>query len=87
MPRIKVEDLSLDEIDQWEAVTGLEFTEARRFQQVGAALWVQAALRDGEDISPGDVMKRVTFATLPQLVESPAPELDPTTPTPVGAAG
>ena len=86
-PPISVDGLTLDEIDQWEVASGLEFSEARRFQQVGAALWVQAALRDGEDISPRDVMRRVTVGALPTLVDAGSVELDPTIPPPPGAAG
>jgi hypothetical protein len=81
---IRVDQLTLDEIDQWEAATGLEFQTARQFQQVGAALWVQAALRDGEQITPKDVMRRVTMADLPTLVEVPGADLDPTIQGPGG---
>jgi hypothetical protein len=69
---VSIDDLTLDEIDQWEVATGAAFTEANQMKQVGAALWA-AARRRGEDVSPGEVMRRTRAADLARLVS-----LDPT---------
>lgn len=69
---VSIDDLTLDEIDRWEVATGAAFTEANQIKQVGAALWA-AAVRRGEDVTPGEVMRRTRAIDLARLVT-----LDPT---------
>ena len=69
---ISIDDLTLDEIDQWEVATGQAFTEANQMKQVGAALWA-AARRRGEDVTPHEIMRRTRAVDLARLVT-----LDPT---------
>ncbi len=83
-PKITVDDLTLDEIDQWEELTGLTFTEARQMQQIGAALWVAHRRRGDTSKSPQQLMRETKAADLAELVQMPT-EAGPTKPTKAAA--
>jgi hypothetical protein len=74
--QITVDDLTLEEIDLWEEITGLTFTEARQMQQISAALWVARRRLGHTDKSPQQLMRETKAADLATLM--PTPEAGPT---------